>query len=101
MIQAKFRHRSGRVIALGRLVIAAVYLLAIYLDPAMPQQNPAFAYGLLVAYTLWAVIMLLFIWSDWWFDYRSSGIAHLIDIAAFGTLIFFTDGYTSPFYSFF
>lgn len=100
-IQGAFRHRSGRVIALGRLVLAAVFLVAIWLDPSQPHQGPATAYALLTAYVLWSAFMLGVTWRSWWLDYRLAGPAHLIDIAAFGLLVFFTEGYTSPFYTFF
>jgi signal transduction histidine kinase len=89
------------VIALGRLVLATVFLVAIWLDPSQPHQEPAMAYALLAAYVLWSAFMLGVTWRSWWLDYRLAGPAHLIDIAAFGLLVFFTEGYTSPFYTFF
>ena len=101
MIQPTFRHRSGRVIALGRLVLAAVFLLAVYLDPSQPSQNPGAAYALMGAYVIWSAGLLVLTWTNWWLDHRLSAFAHLVDIAAFGILVFFTEGYTSPFYTFF
>ena len=101
MIQPTFRHRSGRVIALGRLVLAAVFLLAVYLDPSPPSQNPGAAYALMGAYVIWSAGLLVLTWTNWWLDHRLSAFAHLVDIAAFGILVFFTEGYTSPFYTFF
>ncbi|HET9427065.1 MAG TPA: ATP-binding protein [Allosphingosinicella sp.] len=101
MIQATFQHRSGRVIALGRLVLAAVFLLAVWLDPSQPSQNPDLAYPVLASYVIWAAGLLALTWSNWWLDHRLSASAHLVDIVAFGTLVFFTEGYTSPFYTFF
>ena len=101
MIQATFRHRSGRVIAMGRLVLATVFLLAVYLDPSQPSQNPDVAYSLLVGYLVWSAGLLVLTWASWWLDYRLAALAHLVDIAAFGTLVYCTEGYTSPFYTFF
>jgi signal transduction histidine kinase len=100
-IEGAFRHRSGRVIALGRLVLAAVFLLAIWLDPSQPRREAGMAYGLLAGYVLWSAIMLGLTWRSWLRDYRLAGPAHVVDIAAFGLLVLFTEGYTSPFYTFF
>jgi signal transduction histidine kinase len=101
MFKGTFQHRSGRVIALGRMVLAAVFLFAIYLDPSQPNQSPSVAYGLLMGYVIWSAGLLILTWTNWWLDYRLAAFAHLVDIAAFGTLVFFTEGYTSPFYTFF
>jgi signal transduction histidine kinase len=101
MLQGAFQHRSGRVIALGRLVLASVFLIAIWLDPSQPNQFPGTAYALLTAYVAWSAVLLVLTWSSWWFQYRLAAIAHQIDVASFAVLVFFTEGYTSPFYTFF
>ena len=101
MFQGTFHRRSGRVIALGRLVIASVFLLAIFLDPSQPNQNPDIAYPLLASYVFWAAALLVLTWTNWWLDFRLAAFSHLLDVAAFGILVYFTEGYTSPFYTFF
>ena len=101
MIQATFQHRSGRVIALGRLVLAAVFLLAIWFDPTQPNQQPEVAYALLGLYVGWSAVLLVLTWSNWWYDYRLADRAHFVDLGVFGIIVFFTEGYTSPFYTFF
>jgi len=101
MIQRAFQHRSGRVIALGRLVLASVFLIAIWLDPTQPIQFPGIAYTLLIAYVVWSVAVLVLTWSSWWLQFRLAATVHLIDVASFAVLVFFTEGYTSPFYTFF
>ena len=101
MTEAVFRHRSGRVIATGRLVLAATFLLAIFIDPNQPNQRPSAAYALLVSYVLLAGGLIWLTWRNWWLDYRLAGPGHLLDIAAFGLVVFFTEGYASPFYTFF
>ena len=100
MIQRAFQHRSGRVIALGRLVLASVFLLATWVDPSQPTLRPEVAYGLLGGYVLWSAALSLLTWRNWWLDFRVAAAAHLVDIAAFAILVFFTEGYTSPFYTF-
>jgi signal transduction histidine kinase len=101
MLGQAFRHRSGRVIALSRLALAAVFLLAIWLVPTATTQKPIAIYLLLGTYTLWSAIMLAVTWSNWWLDFKLGVIAHAVDIGAFGVIVYYTEGYTSPFYTFF
>ena len=98
MIQGAFRHRPGRVIALGRLVLAVSFMLAVWLEPGRPDFGPSVV---LVSYDLWAAVLLLLTWRNWWLDFRLAEFAHLVDIAVFGLLVYLTEGYTSPFYTFF
>lgn len=101
MIQAAFQHRPGRVIALGRLLLAAIFLLAIWLDPSLLNQQPGEVYIIFATYFGWAALVLALTWRSWWLDYRLADSSHLVDIAAFGIMVFFTESYTSPFYTFF
>jgi signal transduction histidine kinase len=98
MIQGAFRHRPGRVIALGRLVLAAVFMLVVWLGPQQANPEPRL---LLAAYDIWAAILLLLTWRNWSLDQRLAEFAHMVDIAIFGLMVYFTEGYTSPFYTFF
>lgn len=96
------QHRSGRVIALGRLMLATLFLLAIGLDPSQPTHAPpALTYGLLAAYVLLACVIVGVTWDNWRRDARLAGPAHAIDIVLFTALVLLTEGYTSPFYPFF
>jgi signal transduction histidine kinase len=101
MIQGVFQHRSGRVIALGRLVLAAVFLLAIRLDPTQPSHFEDATYPILAAYLAWTAVYLLMTWDDWWLERRLAVAAHVVDIAMFGVMVYLTEGYTSPFFTFF
>lgn len=101
MTQGLFRRRSGRVIGLGRLVLAGTFLFAIWVDPSQPTLHPDLAYGLLAFYVSWTVILLVLTWRNWWLDFRTATFAHMIDIAIFGFIVYLTEGYTSPFYTFF
>ena len=101
MIQRTFHHHSTRVIALARLVLAAVFLVALWLDPSRANPRPDLAFAMLGAYIVWAAVVLVATWRSWWLEFRLEAIAHLIDVAAFGALVYVTDGYTSPFYTFF
>src|SRR5687768_17167338 len=101
MIQGAFQHRSGRVIALGRLVLAAVFLLAIRLDPTQPSHFENGTYPILAAYLAWAAAYLAITWNNWWLERRLALAAHIVDIAMFGIMVYLTEGYTSPFFTFF
>jgi signal transduction histidine kinase len=98
MIQGAFRHRPGRVIALGRLVLAMVFMLVVWLGPQQANPEPRL---LLAAYDIWAAVILLLTWRNWSLDHRLAEFAHMVDIAMFGLMVYFTEGYTSPFYTFF
>jgi signal transduction histidine kinase len=92
---------SGRVIALGRLLFATLFLVAIFLDTSQPARYPGPAYGLLLGYTAFALAIAAATWNSWWADARLAGPAHAVDIALFTTMVFLTQGATSPFFTFF
>lgn len=94
-------HSSGRVIALGRLIMALLFLLAIRLDPSQPSIAPETTYAILGIYLLLAALIAAATWNNWWLDARLAGPAHAIDILLFSLLVLFTAGYTSPFFTFF
>ena len=101
MIQRAFQHRSGRVISLGRLALASVFLLAIWADPTQPSRHAAEAYAILGMYVLASAVYLAVTWNEWWLENRLAPWAHGVDIALFGVMVFLTEGYTSPFFTFF
>jgi len=101
MFDDLLKHRSGRVIALARIVLAAVFLSAIWIDPKQPVQAAAESYALLGLYVAGSVAVAALTWSNWWLDARLAGPAHIADIGLFGLLVLASDGYTSPFFVFF
>ena len=92
---------SGRIIALGRLMLAVFYALAISVDITQPARAPVFAYGLLAVYLVFATAVVVMTWRSWWRDAQLTGLSHAIDIIVFTALVFVTAGYTSPFFIFF
>ena len=96
-----FQHPSGRVIALGRLLLATLFLVSISVDASQPAQAPAPTYALLGAYVAFAAVMVALTWRNWWLDARLAGPGHAIDIILFAVLVLLTEGYTSPFFAFF
>ena len=94
-------HSSGRVIALGRLILAMLFLLAIGVDPSQPTFAPQSTYAILGIYLFLAAAIAVATWNNWWLDARIAGPAHAIDILLFTLLVLLTAGYTSPFFTFF
>jgi signal transduction histidine kinase len=98
MLEAFLHTRTDRLIASGRVAIAAFALAAIWIDRAQPTSAPDFAYGLLTAYLGFSGILLVVSRRE---RVRSAEIAlvsHLVDLAVFTTLMFLTEGPTSPFF---
>ena len=92
---------SGRVIALGRLMLATLFMVALLIDVSQPTQGPSETYGVLVLYQVIAAAIALATWNNWWLDAKLAGPAHAVDIGLFAMLVFLTAGYTSPFFAFF
>jgi len=101
MFEGVLKHRSGRVIALCRAVLAAIFLLAIWVDRSQPVQAASATYALLAAYAVVAFAIAAVTWNNWWLDAKLAAPAHVVDVALFTLLVFATDGYTSPFFVFF
>lgn len=101
MLNDVLMHHSGRVISLARVLLAAVFLFAIWVDPSQPVQAPATVYSLLGLYIVVAAGLIVLTWNDWWLDAKLAAPAHVVDIGMFTLLVLATDGYTSPFFVFF
>lgn len=101
MFDNVLKHRSGRVIALGRSLLAAIFLFAIWADSSQPAQAPAETYALLTAYLTLAIAVAALTWDNWWLDAKLAAPVHILDIFVFTLLMLGTDGYTSPFFLFF
>jgi signal transduction histidine kinase len=100
-----FDNRSGRVIAVTRLMLAAAFLLALWIDPNQPARSSAAGYTILAGYLGIAAIFCVIAWHSWWWDFRLAWPAHVVDVLAFLSAVFFTEGvdedFTSPFLAFF
>lgn len=104
-LRRTFGYNSGRVIGLTRLVLAAVFFLALWLDPDQPVRSTAFGYALLFSYLVYASVQLAISWRSWWWDHQLAWLAMVVDVSAFLSAVFFTEGaaddFTSPFLAFF
>ena len=96
-----FKYQSGRVIALGRVMLAGLFLLSIWLDQSQPAKAPLETYVLLTGYVMFALGVAALTWRNWWLDARLAAPTHFIDMAVFTAIVFSTNGYTSPFFLFF
>lgn len=96
-----FQHPSGRVIALGRLLLAISFLLSVLIAPSQPAQARFETDALLGAYLVMAAAIVILTWRNWWLDAHLAGPAHAADIILFTALVMLTEGYTSPFFTFF
>lgn len=94
-------HPSGRVIALGRLMLASLFLLSILVDVMQPARAPIATYAVLAAYVAFSAAMVIATWRNWWLDAKLAGPAHGIDIVVFALLVLLTEGYTSSVFTFF
>jgi signal transduction histidine kinase len=92
---------SGRVIALGRLLLATLFLAVILADASQPAQFPSQTYALLILYVVIAAAIVIATWSNWWLDAHLSGPAQAIDIGWFTAIVYLTEGDRSPFFPFF
>ena len=100
-----FENRSGRIIAVTRLMMAAVFFLALWLDPNQPARSSTVGYLILAGYLVLAFALTLIAWRSWWWDFRLAWPAHVLDLLAFLSAVFFTEGvgydFTSPILAFF
>jgi signal transduction histidine kinase len=101
----QFEHRSGRIIALCRFVLATVFFIALWVDPQQPVRSSLAGYSILFSYMVVASVLLMIAWRNWWWDHRLAWPMHAIDAAMFLAAVYFTetlsDDFTSPFLAFF
>ena len=101
LVKRGLRLPSGRVIAIGRYMLASLLLFALWFD-AIPQFNPLGApFAINSAYVVFALIVLVITWNNWWLDARLAGPAHAVDIFVFTSLVFTTQGFDSPYFTLF
>lgn len=105
LVTRLFENRSGRIIAVTRLVLAAVFFAALWMDPNQPVRSSSVGYSILAGYLAVAVALFAIAWNSWWWDFRLAWPAHVVDILAFLAAVFLTesvdDDFTSPFLAFF
>lgn len=92
---------SGRVIAGGRLLLACLFLIAVWAEARQEAKADLATNLVLAAYVGWSLGVTRIVWDNWWLDARLAAPAHVIDVAVFMYLLYSTAGYTSPYFTFF
>ena len=82
-------------------MLATLFVAAILIDASQPTHFPKIAYALLGGYVAFAALIVVATWRNWWLDAQLAGPAHAVDIALFAALVLLTEGFTSPFFTFF
>jgi signal transduction histidine kinase len=100
-IVAQLYPQVERLIALARLGLASISLLALWLDPSEPGRYAQIAYSLLAGYVGYALIMAWPVWRSPTALVRLRFFAQAFDLAIFTLFIHFTGGPTSPFVVYF
>ncbi len=93
--------RRERLIGVGRIVLAASSLLAVFLDPSEPAKYADIAYGLLVAYLAYAAVVAVVVSRAEAISPSWPRATHAVDLAFFSLFIYFTSGPASPFLAYF
>jgi signal transduction histidine kinase len=88
---------AERAVSIGRVLLGVSALAQSYLDPAEPARFVPLAHGFLIAFTLYAVSLLVVLRriheTPRWF----SILAHAFELLCATTLTLFTDRPTNPF----
>lgn len=97
--------RSDRVIALCRLILAAMLIATSWLDPSYPIIDTRSGAILLWGYLAYSVAGLVIAFTDWWLTHRIRPIAFLVDVVAAFAVLYLIEasglGLVSPFMGFF
>jgi len=100
-LRRMLENRSGRVVAVGRAILACYFIFVLWADPRQPQVHEIFADLFLWSYVALAVGYVLLTWNRWWLEARLSLPFHAVDLLVFTALNYVTSGYASPFFLFF
>jgi signal transduction histidine kinase len=89
---------------MSRAILATVFLLAVWLHPAVSPHAAAPGLAVLTAYLGWSCLAAAIVWRSWWWDFRLAGLIHALDIAVFLVAVFLTEtsnaDFSSPFLAF-
>ena len=89
------------LIAVGRMILSAFFLLAIWLDPSEPSRYARLTYGLLTVYVAYSLLIGVLTLRRHVNSGHLQVGTHCIDMLVFALLMFFTAGPSSPFFVYF
>jgi len=95
------RIRAERLIATGRLVLAAFSLLAVWIASATPPRYARLTTLLLAAYLGYALVLAIVAWFAHTSLVRFGLLTHALDLALFSLFVYLTEGPASPFFTYF
>jgi signal transduction histidine kinase len=93
--------RLERVLAVGRAFLTVSALAAIFLDPTEPARLATLAYGVLAAYAIYSLLVLVFVHRTPRLAPGHGLLLHGLDVLWSSALTFVSEGPTSPFFLFF
>jgi signal transduction histidine kinase len=93
--------RLERVLAVGRAFLTVSALTAIYLDPTQPARLAAVTYGVLAAYAVYSVAVLVYVHRTARLNPTHGHVLHGFDVLWTAALTFVSEGPVSPFFLFF
>ena len=88
---------SARFVAAFRVIIALIYMVAIWADPLQPVRYAEIGYALIAAYLLWASVIVWAAIRNWLVEFHLARPALLIDVCVGLGSIFFTEGASQDF----
>jgi signal transduction histidine kinase len=98
MLEGFLQTRTDRFIASARVAIAAFALAAVWIDRSQLAWAPNLAYGILIVYLAFSGVLLVESRRERVHSGEIALVSHLVDLAVFSTLMFLTEGPTSPFF---
>ncbi len=98
LVEGFLQTRTDRFIASARVAIALFALAAIWIDPSQPASAAPFTYGLLTAYLIFAGGLLVASRRETLWSTEIALGSDLVDMAVFSSIMFLTEGATSPFF---
>lgn len=90
---------SARFVAWFRLIIAIMFLLAVWVDPAQPVRGLAAGMVLAGAFLGWSLVNIWAAHRDWWIEHHLARPALFVDLAVGIAATFFTEGPRQDFVS--
>lgn len=86
-----FSRRSGKVLALCRTAMAALYTLAVCFSLGLTGRFGTLPQTISLVYLGITVVLLAIAWRDWWLDCRLAPLVQALDILAFMGALYLTD----------
>ena len=93
--------RTERLIAAGRVVLAAFSLLALALDPSEPAISARSVESLVAGYLVYALVVFAGAWLAGALLVRLRVSVHVLDLAVACLVMWLTEGSDSPFFAYF